>query len=159
MKELALDTPAPNTDITSQVATVVAAYLSHNTVPAADIGSVINTVHASLSSLGTAIVVPAEAPKPAVSVRKSITPEYLICLEDGKKLKMLKRHLASTYNLTPDQYRQRWGLSADYPMVAPRYSEQRSALAKQLGLGTAAARRAPAPATRARRNRRAAASA
>ena len=87
---------------------------------------------------------PPEPAKPAVPVRKSITPDYLICLEDGKKLKMLKRHLRSTYNMTPDEYRVRWGLAPDYPMVAPSYAEQRSAFAKKIGLGRGAARQSAA---------------
>jgi len=102
---------------------------------------VINAVYGSLKGLeGQVMEPPAEPAKPAVPIRKSITPDYLICLEDGKKLKMLKRHLRSTYNMTPDEYRTRWGLAPDYPMVAPNYAEQRSAFAKKIGLGRGAAR-------------------
>jgi predicted transcriptional regulator len=115
---------------------VVAAYVSNNTLPTGQLADVIASVYSSLRALDHG---PAEgrgdAAKPAVPVRKSITPDYLICLEDGKKLKMLKRHLRSTYGLTPDAYRAKWGLPADYPMVAPNYAEQRSAFAKQIGLG------------------------
>jgi predicted transcriptional regulator len=113
---------------------IVAAYVGRNVVPTAEIASVIGAVHAALASVGQ---VPEEAEplKPAVSIKKSITPEYLICLEDGKKLKMLKRHLRSTYGMSPEDYRAKWGLPADYPMVAPRYAEARSEFAKKIGLG------------------------
>ena len=120
---------------------VVAAYVSNNTLPTAQLGDVINAVYRSLKGLEEPVAEPAPEPaKPAVPIRKSITPEYLICLEDGKKLKMLKRHLRSTYNLTPDEYRARWGLAPDYPMVAPNYAEQRSAFAKKIGLGRGSGR-------------------
>ncbi len=129
-----MDNPNPN--LHDQVSNIVANYVSHNTVAVADLPSVISTVYQAVSGLGnTEVVVPAESLRPAVPIRKSVTPEYLICLEDGKKLKMLKRHLRSTYNLTPDEYRERWGLAQDYPMVAPNYAEQRSVFAKQIGLG------------------------
>jgi predicted transcriptional regulator len=115
---------------------VVAAYVSNNTLPTGQLADVIASVYSSLRALDHS---PAEGRgdglRPAVPVRKSITPDYLICLEDGKKLKMLKRHLRSTYGLTPDAYRAKWGLPPDYPMVAPNYAEQRSAFAKQIGLG------------------------
>lgn len=142
-------------DFTTQTSEIVAAYVARNPVPPAEIPTLIQTVHAALAGLGTSTaIVPAEPLKPAVSVRKSITPDYLICLEDGKKLKMLKRHLQSTYGMSPDEYRQKWGLPADYPMVAPKYSEQRSDLAKKLGLGTQNRREEspPAPAGRGRRS-------
>lgn len=120
---------------------VVAAYVSNNTLPTAQLADIIASVYSSLRALDHS---PAdgrgEALRPAVPVRKSITPDYLICLEDGKKLKMLKRHLRSTYGLTPDAYRAKWGLPADYPMVAPNYAEQRSAFAKQIGLGRSGGR-------------------
>jgi predicted transcriptional regulator len=120
---------------------VVAAYLRNNPLPTGQIADVINTVYTSLRTLdGKTPDLRTEPQKPAVPLRKSITDEYLICLEDGKKLKMLKRHLRSTYNLTPDQYRQKWGLPADYPMVAPHYAQQRSAFAKKIGLGRAGTR-------------------
>ncbi|HTH16485.1 MAG TPA: MucR family transcriptional regulator [Magnetospirillum sp.] len=115
---------------------VVAAYVSKNPLPAGQIPEVIHTVYASLSSLeGGAPEAKAEAPKPAVPVKKSVTPDYIVCLEDGKKLKMLKRHLRTTYNMTPDEYRAKWGLPPDYPMVAPNYAAQRSDFAKKIGLG------------------------
>lgn len=115
---------------------VVAAYVSKNPLPAGQIPEIIHTVYASLSTLENgAPEVKAEAPRPAVAVRKSVTPDYIVCLEDGKKLKMLKRHLRTTYNMTPDEYRAKWGLAPDYPMVAPNYAAQRSAFAKKIGLG------------------------
>ena len=123
-------------DVLKMTAQVVAAYLSNNSLPAAQISEVIHAVHGSLNALndGRADSV-SEPPKPAVSIKKSVTPDYIVCLEDGKKLKMLKRHLRSTYNMTPDEYRTKWGLPADYPMVAPNYAAQRSDFAKKIGLG------------------------
>ena len=121
---------------------VVAAYVSNNTLPTAQLAEVINAVYGSLKSLeGQVVQVPPEPLKPAVPIRKSVTPEFLICLEDGKKLKMLKRHLRSTYNMTPDEYRSKWGLAPDYPMVAPNYAERRSEFAKKIGLGRSTGRR------------------
>lgn len=117
-------------------ADIVAAHTSNNNVPVGDIGTLITNVHGALAGLGGAIEPPAVKPEPAVSIRSSIKPDYVVCLEDGKRLKMLKRHLMTHYNLTPDQYRQKWGLNADYPMVAPNYAEQRRTLAKKIGLGT-----------------------
>lgn len=115
---------------------VVAAYLSNNQLPAGQIPEVISTVFRSLSSLdGTSAEVVQEPMKPAVPIRRSVTPDYLVCLEDGKKLKMLKRHLRTTYNMTPEEYRAKWNLPPDYPMVAPNYAKQRSDFAKQIGLG------------------------
>ncbi len=117
-------------------ADVVAAYVGNNTLPTTQLADVISSVYRSLRGLDDkAAETPTEPLKPAVPIRKSITPDYLICLEDGKRLKMLKRHLRSTYNLTPDEYRARWGLAPDYPMVAPHYAEQRSEFAKKIGLG------------------------
>jgi predicted transcriptional regulator len=115
---------------------IVAAHVSHNTVAVADIPALVGTVYQSLSRLGSGLNTAEARTEPAVPIRRSILPEYIICLEDGKKLKMLKRHLKTSYNMTPDQYRERWGLPADYPMVAPNYAKQRSKLAKQIGLGT-----------------------
>ena len=117
-------------------ADIVSAYVSNNSVAAADLPGLIGEVHNALVRVasGTAEA-PAEAAKPAVSIKKSITPDYIICLEDGKKFKSLKRHLRTQYNLTPEQYREKWGLPADYPMVAPNYAQARSQLAKQMGLG------------------------
>jgi len=123
-------------DLLRMTAEVVAAYVRNNSLPTAQLSDVINTVYSSLKSLDSqAPEIKSEPLKPAVPVRKSITPDYLVCLEDGKKLKMLKRHLRSTYNMTPDEYRAKWGLPPDYPMVAPNYAEQRSAFAKKIGLG------------------------
>jgi predicted transcriptional regulator len=127
----------PAEEILRMTAEVVSAYLSNNLLPASQISEVIQTVHTSLNSLGAGRTDSAvEPPKPAVPVKKSVTADYIICLEDGKKLKMLKRHLMTHYQMTPDQYRQKWGLAADYPMVAPNYAEQRRKLAKAIGLGT-----------------------
>src|SRR5690348_11847486 len=120
---------------------VVAAYVSNNTLPTGQLADVIASVYSSLRALDHSLIDGrGDGLRPAVPVRKSITPDYLICLEDGKKLKMLKRHLRSTYGLTPDAYRAKWGLPADYPMVAPNYAEQRSAFAKKIGLGRGAGR-------------------
>ena len=128
-------------DLLRMTADVVAAYVSNNTLPTAQLAEVINAVYNSLRSLeGQSAEPPPEPLKPAVPIRKSVTPDYLICLEDGEKLKMLKRHLRSTYNMTPDEYRAKWGLAADYPMVAPNYAEQRSEFAKKIGLGRGAGR-------------------
>jgi len=125
---------------------IVAAYVSNNPVPVGDLPSMIKSVHATLGSLaGSGAGDVATSQKPAVPLKKSVTPEYLICLEDGKKLKMLKRYLRSRYSLTPDQYRAKWGLPADYPMVASNYAAQRSEFAKKIGLGRSA------PATKSRR--------
>src|SRR5256885_15469113 len=117
-------------------ADIVAAHVSNNSVAVNDLPNLIQNVHSALSTIsGSAAAVEAK-PEPKVSIRSSIKPDYIVCLEDGKRLKMLKRHLMTHYNMTPDQYRQKWGLSADYPMVAPNYAEQRRTLAKSIGLGT-----------------------
>jgi predicted transcriptional regulator len=124
-------------------AEIVSAYVSNNTVSAAEIPSLISQVHAALSRVsGKPGESPAEPLKPAISVKKSITPEHIVCLEDGKKFKSLKRHLRTQYNMTPEQYREKWSLGADYPMVAPNYAAARSQLAKQMGLGQQRRRRA-----------------
>jgi len=122
-------------DLLRMTADVVAAYVSNNALPTQQLAEIIGAVYSSLRSLDGHADAKHEPLKPAVPIRKSITPEYLICLEDGKKLKMLKRHLRSTYSMTPDDYRIKWSLSADYPMVAPNYAAQRSAFAKKIGLG------------------------
>ena len=115
---------------------IVAAHVSNNSVSVADLPLLISNVYGALADLGKVAVVVEEAPRePAVSVRSSVKPDHIVCLEDGKKLKMLKRHLSTHYNLTPDEYRARWGLPADYPMVAPNYAAHRRELAKQIGLG------------------------
>ena len=121
---------------------VVAAYLSNNSVASNQIAEVINTVHEALSTLATGGAEPEPEPlKPAVPVRKSVTPDYIVCLEEGKQRKMLKRHLRTTYNMTPEEYRAKWNLAPDYPMVAPNYAKQRSEFAKQIGLGRQTTRR------------------
>jgi predicted transcriptional regulator len=123
-------------------ADIVAAYVSNNTVQAGDIPSLINQVHSALMRVSSGQNdAPTEPLKPAVPVKKSITPEHIVCLEDGKKFKSLKRHLRTQYNMTPEQYRDKWGLPADYPMVAPNYAAARSQLAKQMGLGQQRRRR------------------
>src|SRR5690242_15867902 len=122
-------------DLLPLVADIVSAHLSNNSVPAAELPNLIRDIYRALSTVGEAEI-PSERPEPAVPVKKSVFPDYIVCLEDGKKLKMLKRHLASAYGMTPEQYRQKWGLDANYPMVAPNYAEKRSSLAKQIGLGT-----------------------
>jgi len=114
---------------------IVASYVGNNTLPAHDIPGVIDQVYKSLSNVGQENPLFADRPKPAVPIKKSVMPDYIVCLEDGKKLKMLKRHLNTAYGMSPDEYRARWGLPADYPMVAPNYAKRRSALAKDIGLG------------------------
>ncbi len=117
-------------------ADIVSAYVSKNSVPVSELPSLISQVHSALTRIsGTAGAVTPEEPRPAVPARKSITSEYIICLEDGKKFKSLKRHLRTQYNMTPEAYREKWGLPADYPMVAPAYAKARSLLAKEMGLG------------------------
>ena len=128
-------------ELLRMTAEVVSAYVSNNTLATGQLADVIQAVYNSLRGLeGQAAEPPPEPLKPAVPIRKSITPDYLVCLEDGKKLKMLKRHLKTAYNMTPEAYRERWNLSPDYPMVAPNYARQRSRLAKEIGLGTRARR-------------------
>ena len=127
---------------------IVSAHVANNTVPLSDLPLLINEVYRTLSSLGTAQAQP-ERPQPAVPIKKSVTPEYIICLEDGKKLKMLKRHLKTAYDMSPEDYRERWGLPPDYPMVAPNYAQHRSSLAKKIGLGTKPRRKPAIPRSRA----------
>jgi predicted transcriptional regulator len=117
-------------------AQIVAAHAANNELDTGTLPNVIRVVYDTLSNIGDTPPAPVERAQPAVPIRKSVFPDYIICLEDGKRLKMLKRHLSTAYNLTPDQYREKWGLEASYPMVAPNYAERRSALAKQIGLGT-----------------------
>ena len=124
-------------------ADIVAAHVSNNSVAVNDLPNLIQNVHAALSGISGRGAAAEPKPEPKVSIRSSIKPDYIVCLEDGKKLKMLKRHLMTHYNMTPNEYRQKWGLSADYPMVAPNYAEQRRTLAKKIGLGTKR-KRAPA---------------
>lgn len=122
-------------DLLSLTTDIVAAHVSNNIVPTDDLKSLMQQVYETLSHLDKRCSLP-KTLNPAVPVEESIQPDYIICLEDGRKLQMLKRHLRRAYNLTPEQYRQRWGLSLDYPMVAPNYSKKRSGLAKDFGLGT-----------------------
>ena len=116
----------------NQVTEIVTAYVSNNSVPTNQLSELITSVHQSLVNVGEK---PPETLKPVVPIKRSVTPDYIVCLEDGKKLKMLKRHLRTSYNLSPKEYRQKWGLADDYPMVAPKYAAQRSELAKKIGLG------------------------
>ncbi len=123
----------PTAELLELTTKIVAAHVSHNAMPAAELPRLIATVHETLATLG-----PEEAasrPEPAVPIKQSVKPEYIVCLDDGKKLKMLKRHLRTTHELTPDDYRKRWGLPVDYPMTAPNYAAARSKLAKKIGLG------------------------
>ncbi|MEX0921143.1 MAG: MucR family transcriptional regulator [Rhodovibrionaceae bacterium] len=119
---------------------IVSAYLGNHTLHHDEIPAVIRDVHGVLATLARGTAKAAAAPQPAVPIQRSVTPDYLVCLEDGRKLKMLKRHLRSAYGLTPEQYRAKWGLGPDYPMVAPRYAKERSEFAKQIGLGQRALR-------------------
>ena len=117
-------------------ADIVAAHVSNNSVAVNDLPTLIQNVHSALTGISSNGSAPEAKPEPKVSIRASVKPEYIVCLEDGKKQKMLKRHLMTNHGMTPDEYRQKWGLAADYPMVAPNYAEQRRALAKSIGLGT-----------------------
>jgi predicted transcriptional regulator len=124
-----------NENLITLTADIVAAHVTNNKVDVGDIPRLIGSVYDALASVGQPAEPEQQAPVPAVSIRASIKPDYIVCLEDGKKLKMLKRHLMTHYQMTPDQYRAKWGLPADYPMVAPNYAEQRRELAKKIGLG------------------------
>lgn len=117
-------------------ADIVAAHVSNNSVGVADLPDLISRVHGALAGLGEPNMQPVEEQKPAVSIRASVKPDYLVCLEDGKKLTMLRRYLMTNFDMTPDDYRAKWNLPKDYPMVAPNYAEKRRALAKEIGLGT-----------------------
>ena len=131
--------PTKHTDLLALTTEIVSAHLANNTVPAPEIPALIERIYKTLSGLGSDNPTPttnSDRPQPAVPIRKSVMPDYIICLEDGKKLKMLKRHLKTAYSMTPEQYRERWGLPIDYPMVAPNYAKTRSRLAKDIGLGT-----------------------
>lgn len=135
--------PHKTPELLSHTAQIVAAHVSHNSVSTNDIPTLIERVYKTLAGLGTeqkSLTPIGERPQPAVPIRKSVMPDYIVCLEDGKKLKMLKRHLKTAYNMTPEEYRERWGLPHDYPMVAPNYTKQRSKLAKDIGLGTTSSR-------------------
>jgi predicted transcriptional regulator len=135
------DNPTPNPFL-ELTADIVSAYVGNNTVAASEIPDLISQVHRALLRVsGGAAEMQAEPVKPAVSVKRSVTPEYIVCLEDGKKFKSLKRHLRTQYHMTPEQYREKWNLPAEYPMVAPNYAAARSQLAKQMGLGQQRGRR------------------
>jgi predicted transcriptional regulator len=130
----------PSHELLTLTTQIVAAHVGHNTVEMSDLPPLIEQVYKTLANVGQEPAPQPERPQPAVPIKKSVTPEYIVCLEDGKQLKMLKRHLKTAYNMTPEEYRERWGLPPDYPMVAPNYAKQRSKLAKQIGLGTRARR-------------------
>jgi len=130
------DNDAAEDTLLTLTADIVAAHVSNNSVAVNDLPVLIQNVHSALTGISGRSAAAEPKPEPKVPVRSSIKPDYIVCLEDGKRLKMLKRHLMTHYNMTPDQYRQKWGLSPDYPMVAPNYAEQRRALAKSIGLGT-----------------------
>jgi len=131
-----MDIDSSGDTLITLTADIVAAHVSNNSVAVNDLPNLIQNVHGALTGISGRAAAAEPKPEPKVSIRSSIKPDYIVCLEDGKKLKMLKRHLMTHYNMTPDQYRQKWGLSADYPMVAPNYAEQRRTLAKSIGLGT-----------------------
>jgi predicted transcriptional regulator len=138
--------PATNTTVTTSellnLATeIVASYVSNNTLESEELSVLVQKIYKTLTELASGRSIQVGRPEPVVPIKKSISEDYIICLEDGKKLKMLKRHLKTSYNMSPDEYRERWGLGPDYPMVAPNYARQRSALAKNIGLGTRARRK------------------
>ena len=133
-------------DVLRMTTEVVAAYVANNVLPVSQISEVIGAAHRSLSTLhGGGGELQAEPAGPAVPIRRSVKPDFIVCLEDGKKLKMLKRHLRTTFNMTPDEYRAKWGLPSDYPMVAPNYAKQRSEFAKKIGLGRRAGKKGGRP--------------
>ena len=135
-------------EIIEMTADIVSAYVGNNSVATADLPNLIQSIHRALSGVAAGVEAVEAAPKePAVPLKRSITPDYLICLEDGRKFKSLKRHLRTKYNMSPEEYRSKWGLAKDYPMVAPNYAKARSELAKQMGLGQGG-RKAPRKATR-----------
>ncbi len=128
--------PITNEDVLRMTTDIVASFVSNNTIPAETVPEVIRQVHKQVHALASATAdKPAEKPKPAVPISKSVTDDHIVCLEDGRKLKMLKRYLRSNFDMTPDEYRRKWGLPADYPMVAPSYAKRRSEFAKKIGLG------------------------
>lgn len=141
MTDFDVEMPESNDEMLRLATDIVSAYVQFNPLPAGQLAQMIRDVHSTLSSLSVGASLPEEKQKPAVPVKRSVTPEYIICLEDGKKLKMLKRYLRSRYDMSPEEYRAKWGLPADYPMVAPKYAEQRSQFAKQIGLGKTATKR------------------
>ena len=129
-------------DLLGYTSEITSAHVSNNTVALSDLPGLIEQIYKTLAMIGGVDGGASDRPTPAVPIKKSITPDFIVCLEDGKKLKMLKRHLKTAYNMSPEEYRERWGLSPDYPMVAPNYAKQRSRLAKEIGLGTRSRRRA-----------------
>jgi predicted transcriptional regulator len=129
------DQPDSGSMLVTLTADIVTAHVTNNSVPVADVPALIQTVHAALRDLGKPVEADAPRQAPAVSVRASIRPDYLVCLEDGKKMTMLKRHLMTRYQMTPDDYRAKWNLPSDYPMVAPNYAEKRRTMARKIGLG------------------------
>ena len=129
-----------STELLELTTEIVSAHVGNNTVAVNDLTQLIQEVYRSLAQVGAGPVAP-ERPQPAVPIKKSVSPDFIVCLEDGKKLKMLKRHLKTAYDMTPEDYRERWGLAPDYPMVAPNYAKHRSNLAKKIGLGTKPRRR------------------
>jgi len=135
-----MSSQTPQNEMLSLTTQIVSAHVSNNSVALPDLPNLIAQVYKTLSDVGTESPSAPERPQPAVPIKKSITPDFIICLEDGKKLKMLKRHLKTAYDMSPEDYRERWALPQDYPMVAPNYAMQRSRLAKQIGLGTKARR-------------------
>ncbi len=138
-EEQSAETSIPKADLLRMATEVVASYVSNNAVGPDQLPELINSVHSTLMGVdGGASAAPEQPLKPAVPIRRSVQPDFIVCLEDGKKLKMLKRHLRTTYEMTPDEYRAKWGLPPDYPMVAPNYAAQRSAFAKKIGLGRGA---------------------
>jgi predicted transcriptional regulator len=139
---MTLDELTTNPDLTELAAEIVSAYVSNNSVQVSDLSKLIGEVHRALSSSHAGTIEPTPEPlNPAVNPKRSVHPDYIVCLEDGKKFKSLKRHLHTHYDLSPEQYREKWGLPHDYPMVAPNYAQARSALAKKMGLGQKAGRR------------------
>ena len=132
---------ATHDEILSLTTNIVTAHVSHNATSEADLLKLIKEVYNTIASLGNPEEAKPERPDPAVPIKKSVNPDCIVCLEDGKKLKMLKRHLGTAYNMTPDEYRERWGLPADYPMVAPNYAKRRSELAQKIGLGRVSSRK------------------
>ena len=130
------DTQGADDALLTLTADIVAAHVSNNSVAVNDLPGLIQNVHGALKGISASNAAPEARPEPKVPIRSSVKPDFIVCLEDGKKQKMLKRHLMTNHNLTPDEYRQKWGLSPDYPMVAPNYAEQRRTLAKSIGLGT-----------------------
>ncbi|MER9559673.1 MucR family transcriptional regulator [Mesorhizobium sp. M0323] len=149
--------PSDQADLVSITSDIVSAYVSNNPLPVGELSKLIGDVYVALQGIGRPVAATAAKLEPAVSIKKSVSPDVIICLEDGKKFKSLKRHIGTHYNLSPDEYRQKWNLPSDYPMVAPNYAATRSALAKSIGLGRKAAAPATAAAEKPKRAARAAA--